>query len=344
ENKMLKTALKKKREEVAILKTEIANLNKSTITKLTPTTKPKTKTKTSCVHCSGTTKMSCQSCLIKGVPTGLGSCSSCEGVGRIKCSRCQGKYSRTCSGCRGRGKTKSGSRTGMGGATYPTYSRCYSCSGLGKIICYTCKRNGGKGFSLCTQCKGKKKSGSCYSCQGDKFIKCKYCSKLKNVKPTSILSYTFEQIKVAGSMETDIRKTKVINEARKKIKFMLNESFITLTYPILNVTVENGVRLSVGYPLELMSNYADRQLRIFSFELSDDEALAIRKGSKLVLTGKASLCNLDGTPFSKVKGGLVVLSEQRYGYSSNSFYPIISGLHLKKFTFTLDGKEVKFIK
>jgi hypothetical protein len=145
---------------------------------------------------------------------------------------------------------------------------------------------------------------------------------------------------------------------------MLAEGPIRLTYSIVDVIPDKGfVRAYVAHSADMskilrMGAEPRGQLppassrpfhRSFSLVLSDEQALAIRKGSTLVLEGKARVW--DGKKpwlraVRKVQKPFIVLKESYYSgnYSySASFARVVPGLVMDTPVFTLNGKEAKSV-
>jgi hypothetical protein len=180
-------------------------------------------------------------------------------------------------------------------------------------------------------------------------------------KPTYVrgmLTYAFARAKIAEKEETTVRATKTINDARIKIQSMLAEGSITLTYQILNVdsTDDGNVRLAVGYPKETLATSgrvaSTTKYRTFLIVMSNEQALMVSKGNKLIVRGEATLCNKADINYTSYRGGLqgfnsggpsdglVVLHHGAYRRQRN-YATIFPGLFMRTFTFTLNGKEVE---
>jgi len=321
----------------------------------TTTRKATTQPKSSCKHCSGNMEIPCKLCRA----TGLQKCDSCKSRGKVQCTTCQGKYLVVCSYCRGKGKTRSGSRTGMGGMVYPTYSRCYSCRGSGRRSnCSYCV----KGFSTCTECGGKRKT-ACETCWGNKMIKCLHCPKLPNknvnakvntVNVNKIIVYAISRAKIAAKAETDIRKSKINTDTQTKIKSMLAEGPLTLTYKIINAEKnDNGnIILSVGPSVEMVTIienlYKSNQIRKCSYSylyyytnysfilsMSNEQALSISKNSKFIVKGNVGLF--------EDQYDVLKIGPYKIRITGSDSYLNLPVFYMKTFSANIDGKKVRFV-
>ena len=148
------------------------------------------------------------------------------------------------------------------------------------------------------------------------------------VSITQVLSYTFQRTAAADREKLSIGRTKVINAAIAKAQAMLARGPITLTYRVINVNVrtEGTVALSVGYPREVMNAcVAAKTLSqkraaalamssngTVSIAMSSKQALAIRKGAKLIFHGKTKL--YASQPSRGFSAGSLVIFRQSYGW------------------------------
>ena len=167
-----------------------------------------------------------------------------------------------------------------------------------------------------------------------------------------VLLYAFQRAEIAKKEKMEVGRVKVLDDALLKIKSMLAMGPITLTYQVLNVnTVEGGaMRLSVGHPQEVLDacvgakkftrddlkRLATVNAGTFSIILSAKQALAIRKGARFVLNGKARLYDRSKDP----EGMLAVILRSPYRVGLPSFVNW-NLLVMENFTILLNGKEVK---
>lgn len=191
---------------------------------------------------------------------------------------------------------------------------------------------------------------------------------VKAVSVQRIMTYAVTQVKASDEGVTTVRAAKIIETASKKIESMLAEGPIRLTYPIVDVIPDKGLtQVHVAHSTELSevikatTSYMVRHMsparrlpshRSFSLVLSDEQALAIRKGSILVLEGKAHVWNdkLHGRSLRdqmrQRQKTLIVLNGRHYStYYSPSRHParVVPGLVMDTYVFTLNGKAVKFV-
>lgn len=164
-----------------------------------------------------------------------------------------------------------------------------------------------------------------------------------------VLAYAFQRAEAAENEKTEVRQQKILDDALARVKSMLARGPITLTYEVIDVkaTEENVVRISVGYPKEVLDacvtakqitpaqskSMVGSHHRYFSVAIPKNEALAVKKGARSVLRGKAELDS------SRREDALTVF-ERGWLYYEPSFVrstPLI----MKTFTFSLRGREVR---
>ena len=187
-------------------------------------------------------------------------------------------------------------------------------------------------------------------------------ARVKAVNVQRIMTYAVGQAKASGQAGTKYRAEKTIETARKKIESMLAEGPIRLTYSIVDAIPDKGfIRVRVTHSAEmskvLKATAQHKNVktspshRSFSLVLSDEQALAIHRGSILVLEGKARVWDgkIHGTLRDHIRylrETLIVLKEEYYSdYYSQSVSParVVPGLVIGTPVFKLNGKEVKSV-
>ena len=131
-----------------------------------------------CMYCRGLGVVNCQACLgSNGLPTGLATCSTCNGGGTARCPKCNGNWKTSCSACAGTGSVLAGYSGGF--VRQPVFQTCTACNGKGyTFLCEGCK----EGRVPCDACQGRGRVGACPQCQGQKKITCPRCQGEKSVK------------------------------------------------------------------------------------------------------------------------------------------------------------------
>ncbi len=145
---------------------------------------------TECSRCGGAAEAACGDCVVKGKPSGLNPCDSCDATGLGTCRTCDGHWGAKCSRCNGTGKSHRGSDHSRKGRGPKKPSVCYSCKGTGVTHgrasgksgrsgpCPTCGKRrivSERGKGLCRRCKGVGGTSKCRTCLGTKIVPCGHC-------------------------------------------------------------------------------------------------------------------------------------------------------------------------
>jgi len=167
-----------------------------------------------------------------------------------------------------------------------------------------------------------------------------------------VLLYAFQREIIAKKEKMEVGKMKVMEDTLATMESMLAKGPTTLSYQVLDVSVETdgSVRLSVGCPQEVLDacvaakkfsrtdskNLATSAAGAFSIALSGKEALAIRKGTRLIVKGNARFYK----EYPRPKGTLAIVLQVGYKIRLPSFINW-ADLRMESFTILLNRKEVK---
>lgn len=182
-------------------------------------------------------------------------------------------------------------------------------------------------------------------------------TKVQDVSIERIVLYATRQAGIRLSIKakgTSVRKLDFDRKVRKEITAMLDKGIITLTYPVIDVLEESEgtVKVRVGCPAEIarVGSGPSRAAwfaakrgyhRVFSFRLTDTQALAIKKGAKLILKGRATIFH--SAAASHVSDARLSVLHVPGNQAPDSYGNLLPALIMNTIEFTLNNKTIESV-